>query len=136
MQGLREEIGSLNNRIQELESQNKALTSMLVHQLRGGESSTYSDIDQIITKQLALEGSTKENSDEDNTSADVSPINLTRNSLTLKHCNSFNSEILEDNVNEDNNSPTERVISKIEKRLSADSKLIGKCSIVINICTY
>lgn len=109
---------------------------MLVHQLRGGESSTYSDIvEQMVTKQqLALEDSTKGNSEEDNTSADVSPINLTRNSLTLKHCNSFNSEILEDNVNVDNNSPTERVISKIEKRLSADSKLIGKnCSIVINI---
>lgn len=32
--GLREEVGSLNGRIEELEAQNRALTSMLVHQLR------------------------------------------------------------------------------------------------------
>lgn len=99
---------------------------MLVHQLRGGESSRFSEIDQIISKQLALEDSTKEISEgDDNTSADVSPTNLTRNSLTLKHCNSFNSDIL-DNVNEQLSPSNDRVVSKIEKRLSADSKLIGK----------
>ncbi|XP_044264437.1 uncharacterized protein LOC123011170 isoform X2 [Tribolium madens] len=38
--GLREEVGHLNSRIHELESQNRALTSMLVHQLRGDTPSS------------------------------------------------------------------------------------------------
>lgn len=94
---------------------------MLVHQLRG-ESPSISDVDHLLSKQLALEDSAKETSEDNNTSADVSPTNLMRSSLILKHCNSFNSEILEQH-----DSPTnDKVVSKIEKRLSADSKILGE----------
>lgn len=127
-QGLREEIGSLNNRIQELESQNKALTSMLVHQLRDSPPS-YSESEQTPCKHLALEDSIKL-SETDNTSADISPTNLLKTSLTVKHCNSFNSDIFGnlDNVNE---VETNRIISKVEKHRSAGSEIIGNFVFVI-----
>lgn len=127
---MREEVGSLNNRIQELESQNKALTSMLVHQLR--DSPSYSDnTDLIPSRHLALEDSNKK-SDEDNTSADASPTNLMKTSLTFKHCNSFNSEILDrlsyDSQNECLVNGNDKIVSNVHNHLSADSDILGTFS--------
>ncbi|CAH0555703.1 unnamed protein product [Brassicogethes aeneus] len=72
--GLREEVGTLNLKIKELENQNRALTSVLVHQLRGGDASP-----------------------SINTEIVISPDKEAKTSL--KHCNSFNSEVLEDQDN-------------------------------------
>lgn len=124
-QGLREEIGTLNYRIEELESQNCALTSMLVHQLKG-DSSPFNELDESASKRLALEGSPKDTS-EDNTSADVSPANLMQTSLNVKHCNSFNSDVLESTKCD-----KDTAISRIEKRLSADSEALGKFCCLFN----
>ncbi|XP_022918173.1 putative leucine-rich repeat-containing protein DDB_G0290503 isoform X2 [Onthophagus taurus] len=115
--GLREEVGNLNNKILELENQNRALTSMLVHQLRGD----ISESDQNLSR-LALEDKQSDN----NTSADVSPTNLMKSSLNFKNCSSFNSEFLlpSPNYNEESSSSPERVVSRIEKRLSAGSDIL------------
>ncbi|XP_017777107.1 PREDICTED: uncharacterized protein LOC108563059, partial [Nicrophorus vespilloides] len=78
--GLKEEVAVLNSRIQDLEAQNCTLTSMLVHQLNDPPN------------HLALEDS---HSEDNNTSADASPSNLMRSSLTFRHCNSFDSDILD-----------------------------------------
>lgn len=122
---LREEIECLNNRIQELESQNKALTSMLVHQLRDS-SPSQSEAEESQTKQLELEDSTNkiDGDDDDNTSADASPSTLIQSTLTVKHCNSFNSEIL-DKENQSDNLGNEKSISKLEKHKSADADIFG-----------
>lgn len=124
-QGLREEIGTLNHRIEELEQQNCALTSMLVHQLKG-DSSSLNDFEE--TKQLALEESPKEDVSENNTSADVSPTNLLQTSLNVKHCNSFNSDVLEPSKSENDcdSSAKETALTRIEKHRSADSEVLGK----------
>ncbi|XP_060528488.1 uncharacterized protein LOC132703328 isoform X2 [Cylas formicarius] len=108
--GLREEVGCLNNKIQELESQNRALTSMLVHQLRGD---TAVDLD-TFTGPMALENG--DNIPDGQTEIQQS---LLSTSLTTKHCNSFNSDILEDSPNSDK--CDKAVVSSIDKRLSADS---------------
>lgn len=125
--GLREEIECLNNRIQELESQNKALTSMLMHQLRDSTASLSEADDLPQIKHLALEDSEKK-SDEDNTSADASPTTLMKSSLTFKHCNSFNSEILDKVSSEGQGdcSGNERIVSRVEKHRSADSDILGE----------
>ncbi|KAF5292629.1 hypothetical protein FQA39_LY13962 [Lamprigera yunnana] len=125
--GLREEIGNLHRRIQDLESQNKALTSMLVHQLRN-DAASLSDLDVSTPNHLALEDSCSKDTVEDNTSADISPSNLMKTSFTVKHCNSFNSEVLDNSSSE---SQTEtvtdlKILTKTEKHLSADSRLIDK----------
>lgn len=132
LQGLREEVGSLNNRIQELESQNRALTSMLMHQLRGDTTASFSETDHSSSSnhQLALEDSSKENKEQfegNSTSADVSPSNLMRTSLAFKHCNSFNSEVLSGTSNNDspNDSTSEKVVSRIEKHLSTGAEILG-----------
>ncbi|XP_031352012.1 uncharacterized protein LOC116177237 isoform X3 [Photinus pyralis] len=122
--GLREEITNLHKRIQDLESQNRALTSMLVHQLRG-DSMSASDLDLSASNHLALEDSSKI---EDNTSADVSPTNLMKTSLTVKHCNSFNSDVLDNSSSESHTETITnfKILTKTEKHLSADSNLIDK----------
>lgn len=126
LQGLREEIGSLNHRIDELESQNCALTSMLVHQLRS-DTPPPSELEESAARRLALEGSSKNASDDNNASGDASPVEQMKTSLNVKHCNSFNSDILETNKSESNcdNIINEAAISKIEKHLSADSDILG-----------
>lgn len=100
---------------------------MLVHQLRG-EGSSISDFD-LSSHHLALEDSSKA-TENDNTSADVSPINVMKSSLNIKHCNSFNSDVLENSSSESQTDTVtnEKVLSRAEKHLSADSKLIGKWS--------
>lgn len=126
LQGLREEIGTLNHRIEELEQQNCALTSMLVHQLKG-DTSSLNDFEE--TKQLALEETPREEvASENNTSADVSPTNLLQTSLNIKHCNSFNSDVLEPSKfeNDCDSNTKETALSRIEKHLSADSEVLGK----------
>lgn len=124
-QGLREEIGTLNHRIEELEQQNCALTSMLVHQLKG-DPSPLSDFER--SNQLALEQSPKEEVPEVNTSTDVSPTNLLQTSLNIKHCNSFNSDVLDHSKSENDcdNSTKETALTRIEKHRSADSEVLGK----------
>lgn len=100
---------------------------MLVHQLRG-DTTSMSDLDLSTSNHLALEDSCKETA-EDNTSADISPINLMKTSLTAKHCNSFNSDALENSPNSESQTETitnDKVLSKTEKHLSADSKVIGE----------
>ena len=100
VQGLREEVGALNNRIHELESQNRALTSMLVHQLRGETTPP----EEIVAKP---------------------PTPPEETSTAVKHYNSFNSEVLEeDNDNCDNSNET--ALSKFERRLSTNSEILGK----------
>ncbi|XP_063922150.1 uncharacterized protein LOC135136678 isoform X3 [Zophobas morio] len=96
--GLREEVGALNNRIHELESQNRALTSMLVHQLRGETTPP----EEIVAKP---------------------PTPSEETSTAVKHYNSFNSEVLEeDNDNCDNSNET--ALSKFERRLSTNSEIL------------
>ncbi|XP_049824020.1 uncharacterized protein LOC109604720 isoform X3 [Aethina tumida] len=73
--GLKEEVGTLNMKIKELENQNRALTSILVHQLRGEASAGDQDV-------------------ADGTEIVISPENGRHTSL--KHCNSFNSEVLDE----------------------------------------
>lgn len=122
---MREEIGTLNHRIEELEQQNCALTSMLVHQLKG-DTSSLNDFNEI--KQLALEESPKEGiASEENTSADASPTNLLQTSLNIKHCNSFNSDVLEPGKSENDcdSNTKETALTRIEKHLSADSEVLG-----------
>lgn len=97
---------------------------MLVHQLKG-DSSSVNDFQE--TKQLALEESPKEDASENNTSADISPINLLQTSLNIKHCNSFNSDVLEPSKSEndcDSNSKG-TALTRIEKHRSADSEVLG-----------
>lgn len=99
---------------------------MLVHQLKG-DTSSLNDFDD--TKQLALEESPKEGiASEDNTSADVSPTNLLQTSLNIKHCNSFNSDVLETNKSENDCDSTanETALTRIERHRSADSEVLGK----------
>ncbi|KAK9727951.1 hypothetical protein QE152_g18903 [Popillia japonica] len=130
--GLREEVGNLNNKIQELESQNRALTSMLMHQLRSDTTTSLSETDNSPSSnhQLALEESGKESKgqqfEENSTSADASPSNLMRTSLAFKHCNSFNSEVLDSTTSNDssNDSTNEKVVSRIEKHLSTGSEIL------------
>lgn len=112
--GLREEVGSLNGKIHELESQNQALTSMLVHQLRGENPGSPGDLDSF-PKQIAFNCHDKS---QDQQSPEISPSLLLTTSLTTKHCNSFNSEILEDSANNDQ---CEYSVPEVDKRLSADS---------------
>ncbi|KAF5281466.1 hypothetical protein FQR65_LT14674 [Abscondita terminalis] len=99
--GLREEITNLHKRIQDLESQNRALTLMLVHQLREHSTST---------------------------STDVSPTNFMKTSLALKHCNSFNSDVFENNSSENQAETITnlKVLSKPSNRLSIKSTLVDK----------
>lgn len=99
---------------------------MLVHQLRS-DTSPLSEFEESAAKRLALEGSSKNNSDDNNISADASPAEQMKTSLNVKHCNSFNSDILETNKSENNcdNTINEAAISKIEKHLSADSDILG-----------
>lgn len=103
---------------------------MLVHQLRG-ECTSISDFDLSTSNHLALEGSCKETI-EDNTSADVSPINLMKTSLTVKHCNSFNSDALDNSSSESQTDTVThgRILTKTEKHLSADSRIIGKLDVL------
>ncbi|KAJ8950256.1 hypothetical protein NQ314_007961 [Rhamnusium bicolor] len=118
--GLREEVGCLNNKIQELETQNRALASMLVHQLRGDSPGTPTDLENL-SKQWTLDEERQKDTRETSTDA-LSPIPLLQTSLNVKHCNSFNSEVLEESPsseNYDNN-----VVSNIDKRLSADNASI------------
>ncbi|XP_044754122.1 uncharacterized protein LOC123313336 isoform X3 [Coccinella septempunctata] len=82
---LREEVGTLNVRIQELENQNRALTSMLVHQLK---SDSY---ESNCSLQLALQ--------DNNSSSDNSPVNIV-NAIPIKHYNSFNSAVLDESPSE------------------------------------
>lgn len=84
----------MNLRIHELESQNRALTSMLVHQLRG---ETPSEVETETTPEDHLP-----------------PANV-------KHCNSFNSEVLDDLPATENQ---ETALTKIERRLSANSDIL------------
>ncbi|XP_050304279.1 uncharacterized protein LOC126741872 isoform X2 [Anthonomus grandis grandis] len=109
--GLREEVTCLNGRIHELESQNSALTSMLVHQLREENPATPADLDSF-SRQLALE--CHEKGPEES-----SPSLLLTTSLTTKHCNSFNSEILEESPSNDH--CDKLVVSSDDKRLSVDT---------------
>ncbi|XP_018334223.1 uncharacterized protein LOC108743243 isoform X2 [Agrilus planipennis] len=112
--GLKEEISNLNKRIQDLESQNRTLTSMLVHQLQG-DSTSLSDSELSPSRHLALE----EYKDYDATSTDASPSHIltTKQSSDMKHCNSFNSDVL-------NETKSESFVKMHEKHLSADSNVV------------
>lgn len=72
---------------------------MLVHQLREDTSPELDNLPKLIT-----------------------PEDLDLNT-TVKHCNSFNSENLEDSLNESN---TETALSKFERRLSTNTDILGK----------
>ncbi|VEN47600.1 unnamed protein product [Callosobruchus maculatus] len=113
--GLREEVGHLNNKIQELETQNRALASMLVHQLRGEPTP---DLDSYKAS-WSIEP-TKDNNKE---SIESSPTALMQSSLNVKHCNSFNSDVLEEHANCEN-CDSKGIVSNIDKRLSADTAKI------------
>lgn len=98
---------------------------MLVHQLKG-DCSSLNDYEE--TKQLALEESPREEASENNTSADISPTNLLQTSLNIKHCNSFNSDVLEPSKSENDcdSNAKETALTRIEKHRSADSEVLGK----------
>ncbi|RZB40860.1 uncharacterized protein BDFB_006214, partial [Asbolus verrucosus] len=100
--GLREEVGVLNTRIHELESQNRALTSMLVHQLRGD---TPPEQETAATKPATPE--------DGNLPATI-----------VKHCNSFNSEVLDETPSENRDNSNETALSKFERRLSANTEIL------------
>lgn len=134
LQNLREEITSLTRRIKDLESQNRALTTLLVHQLRGD-----SDSDLSSKSQLALEGSPDKETAQSSTVSDMQNISdiveHTSTSVTtpstgvsIKHCNSFNSDILNDTttISPDNcNERVNEIVSKAcQKHLSADAEIL------------
>lgn len=98
---------------------------MLVHQLRS-EASPGSP--------KALWALEEERHNDNNLSKELSkdatspPSNLLQTSLNVKHCNSFNSEVLESSPLSDNCDNS--LVTTSEKRLSADmARILGKYSI-------
>lgn len=117
-------MGSLNNKIQELETQNRALASMLVHQLRGEAPNTPTDLENVVSKQSPSEEE-KQKDNKDTSANASSPAPLMQASLNIKHYNSFNSEVLEESPSSEN--CDNKVVSNIDKRLSADTaNILGK----------
>ncbi|XP_057653435.1 uncharacterized protein LOC130892214 isoform X3 [Diorhabda carinulata] len=121
--GLREEVNCLNTKIHDLETQNQALASMLVHQLRSDSPET-ADL-EALSKQCFLDQSRqcffedrKQRISSDSSVEGTSPMSLMPNSFNVKHCNSFNSEVLEESPTDncDKDSTTNN-----DKRLSADT---------------
>ncbi|CAH1112727.1 unnamed protein product, partial [Psylliodes chrysocephalus] len=111
--GLKEEVSCLNHKIHELETQNQALASMLVHQLRSDSPDSPADLD-AFSKQCFLDDKRQRKISDGSMDA-TSP----QTGLNIKHCNSFNSEVLEESPaveNCDNDA-----VSEIDKRLSADT---------------
>lgn len=80
---------------------------MLVHQLREDTSPDLDNLQKLIT-------------------LDDSDL-----STTVKHCNSFNSENLEDSLIESN---TETALSKFERRLSTNTEILGNANDIF--CFY
>lgn len=120
MQNLREEISTLTKRIKDLESQNRALTTLLVHQLRGDSS----DLDLSSKTQLALEDSPDKDSSEFQNYEQTSVVSSTQ-SLNIKHCNSFNSEHLNElKIPERIPSQNEIIKRPNGKHLSADAEIL------------
>ncbi|XP_065173663.1 uncharacterized protein [Atheta coriaria] len=141
--GLKEEVCSLNARIIDLEAQNSTLGAMLVQQFASTHAETIPmmDNEEQTQSRLGLEplslSSLVSRQEEDNTSADVSPLMKSKSSVSLKHCNSFNSEILDVNLtNNTTTSPNVTItpefndcdklcrLQKIERHLSAGSELL------------
>lgn len=127
-QGLREEVGSLNNKIQDLEAQNRALASMLVHQLRSEASPGSPKALENFTSQWTIE---EERRNDNNLNKEISKDasspspNLLQTIPNVKHCNSFNSEILEHSPLSDTCDNSLAITS--EKRLSADmARILGE----------
>lgn len=115
-QNLREEITSLTRRIKDLETQNRALTTLLVHQLRGETNSS-----SVPKTQLSF------SLDQDLISPETQPLEVDKTACTMKRYNSFNSGVLRDNNNYGEFlSISSESLSKREKRekhLSADANL-------------
>nr|CAH7733386.1 unnamed protein product [Callosobruchus chinensis] len=88
---------------------------MLVHQLRGEATP---DLDSYKAS-WSIEP-TKDNNKE---SIESSPTALMQSSLNVKHCNSFNSDVLEEHANCEN-CDSKSIVSNIDKRLSADTAKI------------
>nr|CAI5834462.1 unnamed protein product [Callosobruchus analis] len=88
---------------------------MLVHQLRGEATP---DLDSYKAS-WSIEP-TKDNKKE---SIESSPTALMQSSLNVKHCNSFNSDVLEEHANCEN-CDSKGIVSNIDKRLSADTAKI------------
>lgn len=103
-------MGTLNNRIQELENQNRALTSMLVHQLKSDS------FESNCSLQLALQDNTS--------SSDNSPTNIV-NAIPIKHYNSFNSAVLDDSPTENNDVKTNEKHSSIYAKNSGKFECFG-----------
>lgn len=95
-----------------------------MHQLRSDSPLSSELDDSSPSKHLALEGSKENQSPLETSSAD-----LMQTSLNVKHCNSFNSDILESNKSENNNCDTsnENAVARIDKHHSADSDILGMC---------
>lgn len=106
---------SLNNKIQELETQNRALASMLVHQLRGESPNNAVNLENSPNQWIDEERQ-KDNKDA---SANTPSPPLLQTSLNIKHYNSFNSEVFEESPNSEN--CDNKIVSNIDKRLSADT---------------
>lgn len=117
MQNLREEITSLTRRIKDLESQNRALTTLLVHQLRGDNP------DPEPKNQLALEDSPEKSINDFNNYENESPATngSSPTSANVKHCNSFNSDQLKDQAK---TPPESRIQTRSDKHLSADADIL------------
>lgn len=101
---------------------------MLVHQLRNDSSPGSPKALESFSSQWALE---EERHNDNNLSKEVSKdatspsANLLQTSLNVKHCNSFNSEVLENSPLSDNCDNS--LVSTAEKRLSADmTRILGK----------
>lgn len=124
--GLKEEVSCLNHKIHELETQNQALASMLVHQLRSDSPDSPADLD-AFSKQCFLDDKRQRKISDGSMDA-TSP----QTGLNIKHCNSFNSEVLEESPaveNCDNDA-----VSEIDKRLSADTaNILGNCRMTLNL---
>ncbi|XP_072380068.1 uncharacterized protein [Diabrotica undecimpunctata] len=120
--GLKEEVNCLHSKIQELETQNQALASMLVHQLRSDSPDNTPNL-EAFSKQCFLdqnrpcflEDKRQRNSSDSSVDAS-SPVSLT--SLNVKHCNSFNSEVLGESPSDNCDN---EIVSSADKRLSADT---------------
>ncbi|XP_044733100.1 uncharacterized protein LOC123295728 isoform X2 [Chrysoperla carnea] len=122
---LREEIVSLTRRIRELETQNRALTSLLVQQLRTGSTPSSAMITpNSAGEQLALDGDIHDLTN----SALSSPGSLfhsppeERISSNLKHSNSFN---FQQNRNIDKRFSTGDLISSYNEKVLPSGELVA-----------
>lgn len=92
---------------------------MLVHQLRGDSAPTTPELENY-RHQWSIED--EKQIEDEQLAEEASAVTLMQTSLNVKHCNSFNSGVLEVSPNSEN--CDSNIVSNIDKRLSADTASI------------